>query len=79
MKSVKIFKAGNSLAVTIPKELALKYGLELGLRVFPEVSKQGIIFKSMADKRPVLPSDLNGWLKKFDKKHFKALRSLANR
>lgn len=84
MTSVKVFKAGNSLAVTVPRELALRLNLRVGDRVRPKIGKMGIAYEPVKRTNKVTPafSDdpvLREWLTDFEKKHGRALRQLAKR
>lgn len=75
MATQKVFKVGNSLVVTIPKELAVKYNLEPGVEMVSKESKEGIIFKPL---KKIAPSkELKNWLVAFEKKYDHALRELA--
>ncbi len=78
MKSVKIFKAGNSLAVTVPKELAQKYGLELGMRIFPQTVNGGIFYKPRTATVKI-SKEFDSWLKRTAKKYTPTLRALAHK
>lgn len=77
MTAQRVFQVGNSLVVTIPKELAVKHDLRPGVKVLPKESEEGILFETA---RKLTPSE---WLKKslasFEKKHARALRELAKR
>lgn len=77
MTKRKIFRAGNSDAVTLDPALEEKYSLRLGTRVVQYDTGEGILIKPEV-KAGQLPADLSSWLEKFEKKHAKALRKLAS-
>lgn len=72
----KVFRVGNTTAVSLDPGLMEKYGFSLGLRVAQYDTGQGILIKPVK-KTQGLPSDLVSWLTKFEKRHAKALRKLA--
>lgn len=73
----KIFRAGNSDAVTLDPRLEEKYQIGLGVPVVQYDSGDGILIKP-AEKPGDLPADLASWLGVFEKKHAKGLQKLAN-
>lgn len=73
----KVFRAGNSEAVTLDRGLAEKYQISLGVPVVQYDSGDGILIKP-AVKPGDLPSDLSSWLGAFEKKHAKGLQKLAD-
>lgn len=73
----KVFRVGNSDAVTLDPRLEEKYQIGLGAPVIQYDSGDGILIKP-AIKPGDLPADLASWLGVFEKKHAKALRKLAN-
>lgn len=78
MKTVKIFKAGNSLAVTLPQELIQLYNLKLGDAMVPEPTQTGITYE-LTNKKPVVSQEFKQWLTSFKKKYGPALQELANK
>ena len=78
MTSQKVFQAGNSWAVTIPRSMAEKYGLEPGLNVIPYPVADGILYKPVR-KTGQISKEFDTWLKKTAKKYAPALRRLASR
>lgn len=73
----KVFRAGNSEAVTLDRGLAEKYQIVLGVPVVQYDSGDGILIKPV-QKPGDLPADLSSWLGVFEKKHAKGLKRLAD-
>lgn len=73
----KIFRAGNSDAVTLDRRLEEKYQIGLGVPVVQYDSGDGILIKP-AVRPGDLPADLASWLGAFEKKHAKGLKRLAD-
>jgi antitoxin component of MazEF toxin-antitoxin module len=80
MKTQKIIKVGNSLAITLPayfvKEGKLKVGDELIVETAPAYQTAYIKPKKLAGKIHLTPEFFN-WLNKFTKENYDLLKELA--
>jgi len=79
MTTVKVFKAGNSLAVTVPRELALRLNIREGDRVLPEVERSKISYRTLKKGSASVSPEFKRWLRAFEKKYDRALEELAKR
>ncbi len=76
MDSVKIIKVGNSLAVTVPRELALRLNLREGDKMIPKVQKKGISYNtSKTDSAE--SKEMDQFLEEFMKEYGPAMKKLA--
>lgn len=72
----KVFRAGNSDAVTLDRRLEEKYQISLGTPVVLCDTGEGILVKPV-NKPGNLPADLSAWIQSFEKKHTNAFKKLA--
>ena len=77
MNTYQVFRAGNSKVVTIPEELAKRYGIDLGVRLVPQPVPEGILYKTVRSKKTAVPKEFDRWLRKTSRKYAPALRALA--
>ncbi len=81
MKTQKIIKVGNSLAVTLPvafvRDGNLKMGDELVVETAPVYQTMVIKPKKMANKKQLTPEFFN-WLDNVSKKYEDVIKELAN-
>jgi len=81
MKTQKIIKVGNSLAVTLPvafvRDGNLKIGDELVVETAPIYQTMVIKPKKMANKTHLTP-EFFSWLDDVSKKHESLIKKLAN-
>lgn len=81
MKTQKIIRAGNSLAVTLPvafvREGNLKIGDELVVETAPVYQTMYIKPKKLANKTYLTPEFFN-WLEEVSKRHEGLIKKLAN-
>lgn len=81
MKTQKIIKVGNSLAVTLPvffvREGKLKAGDELVVETAPAYQTMLIKSKKMSNKAKLTPEFFN-WLNDVSKKYEGVIKELAN-
>jgi antitoxin component of MazEF toxin-antitoxin module len=84
MQVQRIFKAGNSGVVAIPKDLMEELGFEIGKKVVVEKSSGGtqIVIKKVAKPEVLVTesavdSEFKKWLKKATKEDAKILDQLA--
>ncbi len=73
-----VFKAGNSKAVTIPKQLADKLGFEVGTKVEPYLCDHSIAFRPIFQQEK-LDDEFGKWLDKTAKKYGPVLAALAKK
>ena len=83
MLTQKLYKNGNSVAVTIPKEYLQELGLRDGSKVMVDQDPEAgiiIISKKSAKKNSskISPEFLN-WLDTFNKEYAPALKELAKK
>jgi antitoxin component of MazEF toxin-antitoxin module len=80
MKTKKIIKVGNSLAITLPasfvREGNLKIGDELMVETSPIYQTMIIKPKKMANKARLSPEFFE-WLEEFTKENYQTLQQLA--
>jgi len=80
-KIQKIIKVGNSLAVTIPKEMLARVHYKAGQEVVLESDNElGVLVvkpKSLMNNKMANP-EFKDWLDEFTEKNAKLLRKLAN-
>ncbi len=74
MDSVKIIKVGNSLVVTVPRELAVRLNLREGDKMIPKVDGKGIVYDRAASGED---KELTKVLKDFKKQYGPAMKRLA--
>jgi putative addiction module antidote len=79
----RIIKIGNSAGVILPKEVREEAGLKLGDNVAIAYSSQeeGVVIGKQENKKnnsPITP-EFHDWLKRFNKRHKKALSELAKK
>ena len=81
MKTQKIIKVGNSLAITLPvsfvREGNLKIGDELVVETTPAYQTMFVKPKKMANKKHLTPEFYN-WLENVSKKYEDVIKELAN-
>lgn len=81
MKTQKIIKVGNSLAITLPasfvREGKLKIGDELIVETTPVYQTMYVKPKKMANKKHLTPEFYN-WLESVSKKYEDVIKELAN-
>lgn len=77
--TLKIFKAGNSLAVTVPQELAMRLQLRVGDRVVPELDEAKISYAPVKKTTATVSPKFRKWLTSFEKRYDRALSELARR
>ncbi len=83
MYTQKLYKNGNSVAVTIPKELLLKHELRDGSQVVvtehPDTGDITITRKVIGRKKVTLSPKFMKWLEKFNQQYGSALEELARK
>lgn len=81
MITQKLFKNGNSIVVSIPKEILKKYNLRDGSQVVLEEKKNGVLFARQEglDSVPDINTEFHEWLAKFNKKYAQALEELSKK
>ena len=84
MQIQKVFKAGNSNVVAIPKHLAKEINLKSGQKVVVEKAQneEGLIIKKLEktkSKKRVVDEDFKKWWKAFLKDNAEILDELALR
>ena len=77
MRTQKVIKVGNSLAVTIPPELAQKMNLRKGEQVTWQLKDEAIQMTPVGNQTTT--GEFNDWLDKTAKKYGPALRELAHK
>ena len=78
MRVQKIFKVGNSWAVTIPPQVVNEHHLELGVYVISQSTSEGFSYKPIR-KNTKITKEFDVWLKKTAKKYAPALKELADK
>lgn len=78
MRTQKVIKVGNSWAVTIPPELALKHGLEPGTQVIAQSMDKGVLYEPV-QKKAKISKEFQQWLDKTAKQYGPALKKLAEK
>ena len=83
MLTQKLYKSGNSVAVTIPKEylkeLNLRDGSEVVVEQDPDAGVIMISRKQGHKTHPKISPEFLSWLDSFNKKYAPALKELARR
>lgn len=84
MQVQSVYKAGNSMVVTIPKHLAKELGFRPGQKVLVEkaTSGQELIVRrvgKVAAKKTQVDAEFKGWLEVFMKENAEILDELAVR
>lgn len=81
MITQKLFKNGNSVVVSIPKEILKKYNLRDGSQVVLEEKKNGVLLARQEELEftPEINTEFHEWLAKFNKKYAKALEELSKK
>lgn len=85
MYTQKIFKAGNSTVVAIPKELVRNLGFKVGKKVVVAAAGEGILIKrasagqEKSSKGGVATREFSDWLKVFMEENGEILDELAVR
>ncbi|OGK14979.1 hypothetical protein A2774_01010 [Candidatus Roizmanbacteria bacterium RIFCSPHIGHO2_01_FULL_39_12c] len=81
MKTQKVIKVGNSLALTLPasfvREGNIKIGDELVVETAPVYQTMFVKPKSMAYKKHLTP-EFHSWLNNVSKKYKDVIKELAN-
>lgn len=77
MRIQKVIQVGNSLAVTIPPELAQKLNLRKGEQVSWQLKDEAIQMTLVGSR--TTSGEFNEWLDKTAKKYGPALRELAHK
>lgn len=78
----KLYKTGNSIAVTIPKEYLNELSLDENSEVIVEQEAGNIIISPKSDAKKTTSSitpEFLGWLKSFNKEYGPALKELAKK
>lgn len=83
MLTQKLYKSGNSVAVTIPKEYLKELGLRDGSQVLVDQDPDaGIIIISRKSNKKIssrISPEFMKWLDSFNKEYSPALKELARR
>lgn len=80
MYTQKLYKNGNSVAVTIPKKFLQELNLRDGSQVVVEKQDQRIVLKAKKDlSKPALTPEFHEWLKKINEEYGSALEELAKK
>lgn len=81
MQIQKVFKAGNSNVVAIPKDLAKELGFKEGQKVIVEKTSDEVLVIRKVSKKKILSPDIEfkRWWKKFLKENAQILDELAVR
>ncbi|OGG18490.1 hypothetical protein A2721_01740 [Candidatus Gottesmanbacteria bacterium RIFCSPHIGHO2_01_FULL_47_48] len=72
-----IFRAGNSLALTIPKELAGRLNLKEGDKVEPKLAGRVIAYQPVGQGISKVDPGFEKWLVSFKKRYGPAMKKLA--
>lgn len=76
--TLTVFKAGNTWAVSVPRELAIKLNLKLGDKVEPYLVDHSFAYRPTKTGQGEISSEFNQWLQKTAKKYGSALKKLAS-
>lgn len=80
MFTQKLYRNGNSVSMTIPKQLLEKYGLKEGSEVIIEEKDTDLIIKSKRSKlAPDIDAKFMKMVEEFADEHDDVLRELAKR
>lgn len=79
MSTQSVYKNGNSLAVTVPKEHLGELGLESGSLVSWKKTKKGLLLVPQDKSKSPLTPEFKRWLDEVQKKHSDLIRELAKK
>lgn len=77
--TLTVFKAGNSLALTVPAELALRLNIHEGDRVVPQLEESKITYIPIKKATNRVSPEFKKWLTSFEKRYGRALAELAKK
>lgn len=77
--TLKVFRAGNSLALTVPAELALRLNIREGDRVVPKLEESKITYIPIKRAAGKVSPEFKKWLTTFEKRYSRALAELAKK
>lgn len=80
MFTQKLYRNGNSVSITIPKQLLEKHGLKEGSEVIIEEQDADLVIKSKGSKlAPDIDAEFVKMVEEFADEHDDVLRELAKR
>ena len=75
--TLTVFKAGNSWAVCVPRELATKLNVRPGDKVEAYLTDHSFAYRPIKSAKSEISQEFDRWLKKTAKKYGPALKKLA--